>query len=153
MAELTYQVDMLSKRIKKTVALISELDDVPELKEQLRDLNRQRSQMKSELEALQHTESLTDKSLPQLANIDLLSKAGRVEAQLILSKYIKTITIQPHTFSLSLNNGNLFEGLSITPHDVYPEEAAIYTQNRMNQLIDDELGLLTGIKGEMRFKN
>ncbi len=153
MAELTYQVGMLSKRIKKTVALISELDDVPELKEQLRDLNRQRSQMQSELEALQHTESLTDKSLPQLADIDLLSKAGRVEAQLILSKYIKTITIQPHTFSVSLNNGNVFEGLSITPHDVYPEEAAIYTQNRMNQLIDDELGLLTGIKGEMRFKN
>lgn len=106
-AELKYQIEMLTKRIKKAANLLLELDDVPELKEQAKELSHQRQQKQSELDSLSHHESLSDKALPQLAEIDLTSKTGRVEVQLILSKYIQTIEVQHEMIVITLRNGNV----------------------------------------------
>lgn len=141
-AELRYKIDMLSKRIAKGSALLMELDDVTELKEEVKKHIHQRKEFQTELDILNQRETFSDKSLPHLADIDLSSKAGRVEAQLILSKYIKEITIHASTFTIALRNGNVYENLSLQPHEAHPEEEAIYIKNQMRQLIDDEFGLI-----------
>lgn len=106
-SELQYQIDMLTSRIKKGAALLLELDDVNELKQQVKELDHQRHQLQSELADLNHLESLSDKSLPQLADLDLTTKTGRVEAQLILSKYVQTIELQEAMVIITLRNGNI----------------------------------------------
>ncbi|MCX8984459.1 recombinase family protein [Citrobacter portucalensis] len=104
-AELQYKIEMLSKRIARGSALLIDLDDVTELKEEVKKLNHQRKEYQSKLETLSQRESLSDKSLPYLAEIDLSSKPGRVEAQLILSKYVQAITIQLDMIVIKLHNG------------------------------------------------
>lgn len=105
--ELQYQISLLSTRINKATTLLLELDDVTELKEQVKTLNHQRQQMQTELTTLEHKDSLSDKALPQLADIDLSTKAGRVEVQLILSKYIASIELQEQMIIITLRNGNI----------------------------------------------
>lgn len=115
-AELNYQIGVLSKRIQKASKLLIELDDVQELKEQVQELIHQRQQKQSELDTLTHKESLSDKALPQLTEIDLTTKAGRVEAQLILSKYIKTVEIQRDMIIITLRNGCIIgQSRDLTP--------------------------------------
>ncbi len=48
--------------------------------------------------------SLTDKELPQLKDIDLTTKAGRVECQLILSKHLKGLTLGKDSVTVTLQN-------------------------------------------------
>lgn len=151
-AELQYQIDMLSKRIAKGSALLIELDDVAELKEEVKKHSHQRNQLQSELEKLNQRETFSDKSLLHLVDIDLTTKAGRIEAQLLLSKYIKEIVVHPSTFTVTLRNGNNYESLSLVPHEVYPDEEALSIRNRMQQLIDDELGIIEpSLKGQMKW--
>lgn len=106
-SQLQYQINLLSKNIKKATSLLIELDDVAELKEQVKKFNQQRQEMQAELSTLEHKDSLSNKVLPQLADIDLLSKAGRVEVQLILSKYITSIELKEKMIIITLCNGNV----------------------------------------------
>ena len=98
---------MVTSKLKKATPLLLELDDVTELKEQVKELNIQRSNMQSELDELNQRETLSDKPLHHLSEIDLTTKAGRVEAQLILSKFVQSIELQREMIIITLRNGTV----------------------------------------------
>lgn len=104
-AEIEYQISLVTSKLKKAATLLLELDDVTELKEQVKELNIQRINMQSELDELNQRETLSDKPLHHLSEIDLTTKAGRVEAQLILSKFVQSIELQREMIIITLRNG------------------------------------------------
>ncbi len=108
-AEIEYQIDILSKQIKKAPSILLgmevESDDFAEFQEEVNKLTRKRKGLRSELDSLKHHESLSDKVLPQLVDLDLTTKTGRVEAQLILSKYILSIVLKREMIVITLRNG------------------------------------------------
>ncbi|END1847783.1 hypothetical protein ABLM52_004920, partial [Escherichia coli] len=56
------------------------------------------------IDTLKRKTSLSDKGLPQLKDIDLMTKAGRVECQLILSKHLKGLTLCEGSVVVTLQN-------------------------------------------------
>ncbi|WP_446912028.1 hypothetical protein [Klebsiella pneumoniae] len=106
-AEIEYQISLVTSKLKKATTLLLELDDVTELKEQVKELNIQRSNLQSELDELTQRETLSDKPLHHLSEIDLTTKAGRVEAQLILSKFVQSIELQREMIIITLRNGTV----------------------------------------------
>lgn len=105
-AELEYQINILSNQIKKATIMQIE-GDYPELQEQRLKLLSQRSEKQRELDSLNHHESLSVKDLPQMADIDLTTKAGRVECQLLMAKYVKEIKLTREMIHITFRNENL----------------------------------------------
>jgi hypothetical protein len=89
---------------KKATALLLEMDDITELKTQVKGLNQKRTELQTTIDNMRRKASLTDKELPQLKDIDLTTKAGRVECQLILSKHLKGLTLGKDSVTVTLQN-------------------------------------------------
>lgn len=104
-SEVQYQIGLISQKLRKAAPLLLELDDVTELKEQVNELNHQRQKLQTELDGLNQRETFSDKPLHQLSEIDTATKVGRVEIQLILSKYIEAIVVQEEMIVINLRNG------------------------------------------------
>ncbi|HCJ8588217.1 TPA: hypothetical protein NV716_002364 [Escherichia coli] len=104
LAELQHEVEIVTARIKKATALLLEMDDIDELKIQLKELNQKRTELQTTIDNMRRKASLTDKELPQLKDIDLTTKAGRVECQLILSKHLKGLTLGKDSVIVTLQN-------------------------------------------------
>ncbi|WP_097748749.1 recombinase family protein [Escherichia coli] len=85
-------------------ALLLEMDDITELKTQVKELNQRRTDIQTTIDTLKRKTSLSDKGLPQLKDIDLMTKAGRVECQLILSKHLKGLTLGKGSVTITLQN-------------------------------------------------
>ncbi len=103
-AALQHEVEIVTSRIKKATALLLEMDDITELKAQVKELNQKRTELQTTIDTLKRKTSLTDKELPQLKDIDLTTKAGRVECQLILSKHLKGLTLGKDSVIVTLQN-------------------------------------------------
>ncbi|HCJ2670557.1 TPA: hypothetical protein NQS89_004877 [Escherichia coli] len=103
-AALQHEVEIVTARIKKATALLLEMDDIDELKIQLKELNQKRTELQTTIDNMRRKASLTDKELPQLKDIDLTTKAGRVECQLILSKHLKGLTLGKDSVTVTLQN-------------------------------------------------
>ncbi|EEV5554408.1 hypothetical protein EL593_28930 [Escherichia coli] len=103
-ASLQHEVEIVTTRIKKATALLLEMDDIDELKIQLKELNQKRTELQTTIDNMRRKTSLTDKELPQLKDIDLTTKAGRVECQLILSKHLKGLTLGKDSVTVTLQN-------------------------------------------------
>ncbi|WP_096841393.1 recombinase family protein [Escherichia coli] len=103
-AALQHEVEIVTARIKKATALLLEMDDITELKAQVKGLNQKRTEIQTTIDTLKRKTSLTDKELPQLKDIDLMTKAGRVECQLILSKHLKGLTLGKDSVIVTLQN-------------------------------------------------
>ncbi|EJF2890884.1 recombinase family protein [Escherichia coli] len=103
-AALQHEVETVTARIKKATALLLEMDDITELKAQVKELNQKRTELQTTIDTLKRKTSLTDKELPQLKDIDLMTKAGRVECQLILSKHLKGLTLGKDSVTVTLQN-------------------------------------------------
>ncbi|EFC7693175.1 recombinase family protein [Escherichia coli] len=103
-AALQHEVEIVTARIKKATALLLEMDDIDELKIQLKELNQKRTELQTTIDSMRRKASLTDKELPQLKDIDLTTKAGRVECQLILSKHLKGLTLGKDSVTVTLQN-------------------------------------------------
>ncbi|EPP7157719.1 recombinase family protein [Escherichia coli] len=103
-ASLQHEVETVTSRIKKATALLLEMDDIDELKIQLKELNQKRTELQTTIDNMRRKASLTDKELPQLKDIDLTTKAGRVECQLILSKHLKGLTLGKDSVIVTLQN-------------------------------------------------
>ncbi|EFY5496287.1 recombinase family protein [Shigella sonnei] len=103
-AALQHEVEIVTARIKKATALLLEMDDIDELKIQLKELNQKRTELQTTIDNMRRKASLTDKELPQLKDIDLMTKAGRVECQLILSKHLKGLTLGKDSVTVTLQN-------------------------------------------------
>lgn len=78
--------------------------NIDELKIQLKELNQKRTELQTTIDNMRRKASLTDKELPQLKDIDLMTKAGRVECQLILSKHLKGLTLGKDSVTVTLQN-------------------------------------------------
>jgi DNA invertase Pin-like site-specific DNA recombinase len=115
-AALQHEVETITARIKKATALLLEMDDITELKLQVKGLNQKRTELQTTIDTLKRKTSLTDKELPQLKNIDLATKAGRVECQLILSKHLESLTLDKGSVTVKLQNGTEI----IVPTDPLP---------------------------------
>ncbi len=70
-AALQHEVEIVTSRIKKATALLLEMDDITELKAQVKELNQKRTELQTTIDTLKRKTSLTDKELPQLKDIDL----------------------------------------------------------------------------------
>ncbi|EIB9610260.1 zinc ribbon domain-containing protein, partial [Escherichia coli] len=103
-AALQHEVEIVTARIKKATALLLEMDDITELKTQVKGLNQKRTELQTTIDNMRRKASLTDKELPQLKDIDLTTKAGRVECQLILSKHLKGLTLGKDSVIVTLQN-------------------------------------------------
>ncbi|EQB9578987.1 recombinase family protein [Escherichia coli] len=103
-AALQHEVEIVTSRIKKATALLLEMDDIDELKIQIKELNQRRTELQTTIDSMRRKTSLTDKELPQLKDIDLTTKAGRVECQLILSKHLKGLTLGKDSVTVTLQN-------------------------------------------------
>lgn len=103
-AALQHEVEIVTARIKKATALLLEMDDITELKTQVKGLNQKRTEIQTTIDTLKRKTSLSDKGLPQLKDIDLMTKAGRVECQLILSKHLKGLTLGKDSVTVTLQN-------------------------------------------------
>lgn len=103
-ASLQHEVEIVTARIKKATALLLEMDDIDELKIQLKELNQRRTELQTTIDSMRRKTSLSDKGLPQLKDIDLMTKAGRVECQLILSKHLKGLTLGKDSVTVTLQN-------------------------------------------------
>ncbi|MCG9398860.1 recombinase zinc beta ribbon domain-containing protein [Escherichia coli] len=103
-AALQHEVEIVTSRIKKATALLLEMDDITELKTQVKELNQRRTDIQTTIDTLKRKTSLSDKGLPQLKDIDLMTKAGRVECQLILSKHLKGLTLGKGSVTITLQN-------------------------------------------------
>lgn len=103
-AALQYEVEIVTSRIKKATALLLEMDDITELKAQARELNQRRTELQTAIDSMKRKTSLSDKGLPQLKDVDLTTKAGRVECQLILSKHLKGLTLGKDSVTVTLQN-------------------------------------------------
>ncbi|HBM9593766.1 TPA: recombinase family protein [Escherichia coli] len=104
-AALQHEVEVVTARIKKATALLLEMDDITELKAQVKELNQKRTELQTTIDGMRRKASLTDKKLPQLKDIDLTTKAGRVECQLILSKHLESLTLGRGQVTVKLSNG------------------------------------------------
>lgn len=106
-------------------------------------------ELKKEIIELERKQSL--QSVDKLGNLDLLSRDGRIAAYNTIVKTIHRIVVDTVNLKadITLLNGNVIEGFSLQAHPLYPEEAETYAKNKLAQLADDELGLLTGITGQM----
>lgn len=104
-AALQHEVGIVTTRIKKATALLLEMDDITELKTQVKGLNQKRTELQTTIDSMKRKASLTDKKLPQLRDIDLMTKAGRVECQLILSKHLESLTLDKGSVTVKLQNG------------------------------------------------
>lgn len=103
-AALQHEVEIVTSRIKKATALLLEMDDITELKAQVKELNQKRTELQTTINTMKRKTSLSDKGLPQLKDIDLMTKAGRVECQLILSKHLKGLTLDKGSVTIMLQN-------------------------------------------------
>lgn len=103
-AALQHEVEIVTSRIKKATALLLEMDDITELKAQVKELNQKRTELQTTINTMKRKTSLSDKGLPQLKDIDLMTKAGRVECQLILSKHLKGLTLGKDSVTVTLQN-------------------------------------------------
>lgn len=103
-AALQHEVEIVTARIKKATALLLEMDDITELKTQVKGLNQKRTELQTTIDNMRRKASLTDKELPLLKDIDLTTKAGRVECQLILSKHLKGLTLGKDSVTVTLQN-------------------------------------------------
>ncbi|MBV7619985.1 recombinase family protein [Escherichia coli] len=103
-AALQHEVEIVTSRIKKATALLLEMDDITELKAQARELNQRRTELQTAIDSMKRKTSLSDKGLPQLKDVDLTTKAGRVECQLILSKHLKGLTLGKDSVTVTLQN-------------------------------------------------
>ena len=126
-AELEYQIEMLSRQITKATALLLSMEVYPELQEQAAELTHQRREKQRELDSLNHHESLSDKDFPQLTDIDLANKAGRVECQLLMAKYVKGIKLTREMIHITFRNETIL-GAS-------RELNRIFSKNVMKQFI------------------
>ncbi|EPO3050620.1 recombinase family protein, partial [Escherichia coli] len=103
-ASLQHEVEIVTTRIKKATALLLEMDDITELKTQVKELNQKRTELQTTIDSMRRKTSLSDKGLPQLKDIDLMTKEGRVECQLILSKHLKGLTLGKDSVTVTLQN-------------------------------------------------
>ncbi len=104
-ASLQHEVEIVTTRIKKATALLLEIRMIfDELKIQLKELNQKRTELQTTIDNMRRKASLTDKELPQLKDIDLTTKVGRVECQLILSKHLKGLTLGKDSVTVTLQN-------------------------------------------------
>ncbi|MDS4035346.1 recombinase family protein [Citrobacter amalonaticus] len=103
-AALQHEVEIVTSRIKKATALLLEMDDITELKAQVKELNQKRTELQTTINTMKRKTSLSDKGLPQLKDIDIMTKAGRVECQLILSKHLKGLTLGKDSVTVTLQN-------------------------------------------------
>lgn len=108
-AGLQHEIELITARIKKATALLLELDDITELKSQVQELNTKRQSLQEQIQSLKQRESLTTKQLPQLKDIDLTTKTGRIECQLIMTKHIQELTLCRGYVMLYLHNGKTFK--------------------------------------------
>jgi hypothetical protein len=86
-----------------------------------------------------------------MSHLDFNSYTDRLTMHRIITRNIQQIVIDTasRTLDIHLLNGNTWSGYSLEPHPVYPDEAEMYDRNRLKQMADDELGLITGIAGMM----
>ncbi|WP_053294393.1 recombinase family protein [Escherichia coli] len=103
-AALQHEVETVTARIKKATALLLEMDDITELKAQVKELNQKRTELQTTINTMKRKTSLSDKGLPQIKGLDLMTKAGRVECQLILSKHLKGLTLGKDSVTVTLQN-------------------------------------------------
>ncbi|EPT9352783.1 recombinase family protein, partial [Escherichia coli] len=138
-AALQHEVEIVTARIKKATALLLEMDDIDELKIQLKELNQKRTELQTTIDSMRRKTSLSDKGLPQLKDIDLMTKAGRVECQLILSKHLESLTLGRGQVTVKLSNGTEI----IVPTDPLPltDGAAIFEIAEKNLLNIDTFQL------------
>ncbi|EPD7216348.1 recombinase family protein, partial [Escherichia coli] len=138
-ASLQHEVEVVTARIKKATALLLEMDDITELKAQAKELSRKRTELQTTIDSMRRKASLTDKELPQLRGIDLTTKAGRVECQLILSKHLESLTLGRGQVTVKLSNGTEI----IVPTDPLPltDGAAIFEIAEKNLLNIDTFQL------------
>jgi hypothetical protein len=125
---------------------------IEDVESRLIELNDQKKKITGELSVLLSQQT---KPFNGLIIDDLESIAGRQNAQLSISNTIQRLVLDTvnKTVDITLRNGNIWEGYSLEPHPVYPEETEMYDKNRFAQMADDELGMITGIKGQMRYKS
>ncbi|HHV8379489.1 TPA: recombinase family protein [Escherichia coli] len=138
-AALQHEVEIVTARIKKATALLLEMDDITELKAQAKELNQKRTELQTTIDSMRRKTSLSDKGLPQLKDIDLTTKAGRVECQLILSKHLESLTLGRGQVTVKLSNGTEI----IVPTDPLPltDGAAIFEIAEKNLLNIDTFQL------------
>ncbi|MGS3107417.1 recombinase family protein, partial [Escherichia coli] len=115
-AALQHEVEIVTSRIKKATALLFEMDDITELKTQVKELNQKRTALQTTIDSMKRKALLTDKKLPQIRDVDLTTKAGRVECQLILSKHLESLTLDEGFVTVKLQNGTKI----IIPTDPLP---------------------------------